>query len=291
MKLLSSALIASTFLISSAFAETITKSHGMSSFGDLKYSADFEHFEFVNPDAPKGGTYSSIGTSAISTFDSFNGFILKGDAAQGSAFLFDTLMIRATDEPDAVYGLVAETVEMPEDRQYAIFNLRAEAKFSDGTQITANDVKFSLEVIRDKGHPLYGLPLKDIDSIEVENPQRIKISFTEDAPTRDLPLTVATMPIFSEAYYQTQPFDESTLEKPLGSGPYLIGDFEQGRYVTYERRGDYWAKDLPVMKGQYNFDKITYRYYRDRDSGFAAFKGGEYNFREEIYVKNLGNRI
>ena len=258
--------------------------HGLSAFGDLKYPAGFTHFDYVNPDAPKGGRLSMIGTSARITFNSFNYYILKGDAAQGLPFLFDTLMVRAWDEPDAVYGLVAETADVADDGLSVTFALRKEARFADGTPVTAEDVANSLTLLKEKGDPRIALQLNKITKAEVVGPHEVRFIFSEAA--RDLPLVAATsIPVFSKAYYTENDFSQTTLEPPLGSGPYKITDFKQGRYVTFTRRDDYWAKDLPVNKGQYNFDELRYEYFRDRTAQFEALKAGAFDLREEFTSK------
>ena len=208
--------------------------HGLSVFGDLKYPADFTHFDYVNPDAPKGGRLSMIGSSGVITFNSLNGFILKGDAAQGLGALFDSLMVRADDEPDAMYGLVAKSAEVAQDKQSVTFHLRAEAKFADGSPLTAEDVAFSFTTLKEKGHPQIALQLRDVEKVEVIDGTTLRYSF-KGKQTRDLPLIVAGLPIFSKAYYATREFDKTTMEPPLGSGPYKVGDFAQGRYIIYER--------------------------------------------------------
>lgn len=257
------------------------KVHGLSAFGELKYPSDFTHFDYVNPDAPKTGRLSMIGAAGRITFNSFNGFILKGDAAQGLSSLFDSLMVRAFDEPDAVYGLVAESVEVAEDRSTVTFNLRPEAKFADGSALTAEDVAFSLDILKSKGHPNIRLPLRDVTKATVLGPHRVKFDF-QGVRTRDLPLFVATLPIFSKTYYATRAFDKTTLDPPLGSGPYVISDFKQGTFVTYKRKAGYWAADLPVNRGRFNFEELRYEYYRDRTAELEALKAGAYDLREEF---------
>ena len=256
-------------------------SHGLSAFGVLKYPANFTHFDYVNPDAPKGGRLSLIGSAGRITFDSFNGFILKGDAAQGLEYLFDSLMVRAFDEPDAVYGLIAESAEVAPDKRSVTFKLRHEAKFADGSPVTADDVVFSFETLKSKGHPAYSISLKDVTKAEALAPDMVRYTFDGDL-TRDLPTTVATLPVLSKAYYATRRFDETTLEPPLGSGPYLIKDFKPGTFVVFSRRADYWAKDLPVNRGRFNFDELKYEYYRDRTAELEALKAGSFDFREEF---------
>ena len=258
--------------------------HGLSAFGDLAYPADFQHFAYVNPDAPKGGTFSLMGWGGVTTFDSLNNYILKGDAAQGLELLFDTLMTRAADEPDAVYGLVASTAEVADDGMSVTFTLRPEAKFSDGSPLTADDVVFSFDALKTKGHPIFAQTLQDVVKAEALDPHTVRYSF-KGSLTRDLPLTVAGLPIFSKAYYATRDFASTTLEPPLGSGPYVVGDAKQGRTITYRRNPNYWAKDLPVNRGRWNFDEISFEYFRDRTAGMEAFKAGTYDFREEFTSK------
>ncbi len=253
-------------------------SHGLSVFGDLKYPADFTNFDYVNPSAPKSGSLSTIGAT---TYSSLNGFILKGDAAQGLDYLFDSLMVPAQDEPDAVYGLVAKTADVAEDGLSVTFELRKSARFADGTPVTAQDVVFSFNILKEKGHPNLALQLRDIVKAQAVNDYTVTYTF-KGTQLRDLSLIVARLPIFSKAYYATREFDKTTLEPPLGSGPYRIKKFKVGRSITYQRRDDYWAKDLPVNKGRYNFDTLVFEYFRDRTAEFEAFKKGAYDLREEF---------
>lgn len=262
--------------------ETIIKSHGISTFGDLKYPAEFKHFDYVNPEAPKGGEFS---TWAFGTFDSLSPFILKGNAAIGAGVFFDTLMTGSMDEPDSMYGLVAHTVEYPESREWAIFHLRPEARFSDETPVTAEDVVFSYETLRDKGQPAYKVTFKDFIGAEALDTHRVKFTFKPNGALREQILTAAGLPIFSKAYYETRDFTESTIEPPLGSGPYMLNQIEPGRTVSYKRREDYWAKDLPVNIGQNNFDILKFEYFADYTTAFEAFKGGAYAYREEFLSK------
>jgi microcin C transport system substrate-binding protein len=263
-------------------AVAIGPRHGLSAFGDLALPADFKHFEYVNPNAPKGGRVAFIGPVARNTFDSFNDFIVKGEPAQGLELLFDSLMTRNLDEPDAVYGLVAHSAELAPDRGSVTFRLRPEAKFSDGSPLTAADVVFSLDILKQKGHPVYGLALKDVAKAEAVDAHTVRYTFAVTT-NRDLPLLVASLPIFSKAYYATREFDQTTLEPPLGSGAYKIGDFKAGAgFVSYRRRDDYWGKDLPVNRGRYNFDEVRYVYFRDRTAGLLALTGGELDVREEL---------
>ena len=262
-----------------------SESHGLSAFGDLKYAPDFKHFSYVNADAPKGGRLATIGTLALVTFDSLNGFILKGDPAQGLEFLFDTLMVRAQDEPDAMYGLVARSAEVGDDGRSVTFRLRPEARFADGSPVTAEDIVFSFAIIKEKGHPSLALPLRDVSKAMAIDDHTVRYMFSGDQ-TRNLPLLVAGLPVLSKAYYAKHSFEETTLEPPLGSGPYAVADLKQGTFITYRRRDDYWARDLPVNRGRFNFDEPRYEYFRDRVTGFEAFKAGAFDLREEFTSKS-----
>jgi microcin C transport system substrate-binding protein len=273
-------------VISSANAAETIESHGLSAFGDLAYPPDFTHFNYVNPNAPKGGVFSQIGPDRLYnqnflTFNSLNSFILRGDAAQGMELTFATLMARSGDEPDAMYGLAAEKVRRSADRLTYQFLIRAGAKFHDGSPLTAQDVAFSLNILKDKGHPLISQLLRDFLGAKADDDARVTATFAPKR-ARDVPLFVAGLPIFSRAYYATKPFDQSSLEVPLGSGSYKVGRFEPGRYIEYERVKDWWGADLPVARGQNNFDTLRFEYYRDRDVGFEGFSAQSYLFREEF---------
>ena len=259
--------------------------HGLSVFGDLKYPADFKHFDYVNPDAPKAGRIVTMGTGGANTFDTLNPFILKGDKAQGLEALFDSLMVRANDEPDAMYGLAARTADVAADGLSVIFTMRPEAKFSDGAPVTAADVVQSFTMLKEKGAPEYSLTLRDVVSAEVIGAETVKYTF-RGALVRDLPQIVASLPILSKAYYDGEKFEETTLKAPLGSGPYKIKEFSAGSHITYARREDYWAKDLPVNRGRYNFAEVRYDYYRDRNVELEALKSGQMDFREEFSSVN-----
>ncbi len=259
--------------------------HGLSTFGELKYKADFKHFDYVNPVAPKGGRITLVGNLAIRSFDSFNSFILRGDKAIGLGMLFDTLMERATDEPDSMYGLVAETADLAADRMSITFKLRPIAKFSDGTQITADDVVFTFEALKTKGHPSYAIVMRDVVKAEALDKHTVKFSFQGEL-VRDLPTIVAGLPVLSKAYFEKEKFEETTLKPPLGSGPYAITDFKPSTFITYKKRADYWAKDLPISRGRYNFDEIRYEYYRDRAVELESLKAGGFDLREEFTARD-----
>ena len=259
----------------------VAERHGLSAFGDLAYPADFKHLKYVNPAAPKGGTFSQLAGTGTNTFNSFNGFVLKGDPALDMALTFASLMARAEDEPDAIYGLAAEKVVASADRRNFRFTLRQGIKFHDGTPITAADVAYSLPVMKEKGHPYIGNMLREMEGVDAVDDRTVVLRFSARV-ARDAPLFAATLPIFSKAYYANRAFDETTLDPPLGSGPYKIGKFEQGRYIEFERVKDWWGVNLPVVRGLHNFDVVRYEYYRDRDTAFEGFSGRSYAFREEF---------
>jgi microcin C transport system substrate-binding protein len=268
--------------------------HGISAFGDLNYPADFPYFAYVDPNAPKGGVFSQIGSSrqfnqSFLTFNSLNSYILKGDAAQGMELTFASLMTRAGDAPDAMYGLAARAVRIAPDGLTYRFALRPEATFHDGSKLTAHDVAFSLNTLKDKGHPIITQLLRDFLGAEAADDATVVVRFA-DKRGRDVPLFVAGLPIFARAYYQKRPFDESTLDVPLGCGPYKVGRFEPGRYIEYERVKDWWGAALPVSRGQNNFDLVRFEYYRDRDVGFEGFTGKSYLFREEFTSRTWATR-
>ena len=277
-------LVACLCIFLAAAANAGERRHGLSTFGDLKYPADFKHFDYVNQDAPKGGKLSMIGTAGLITFNNLNAFILKGDSAQGLTYLFDSLMTSAQDEPGSMYGLVAESAELADDKSSVTFYLRPEAKFSDGTPVTAEDVVNSFKLLKEKGHPFFALRLRDVEKAEAIDPKTVRYTFKGDQ-IRDLPVIVAGLPILSKAYYDKNDFTKTTLKAPLGSGPYKVKNLKQGSFIVYERRDDYWGKDLPVNKGRFNFDELRYEYFRDRTAEFEALKAGEYDLREEFTSK------
>ena len=274
--------------------EAGAEAHGISVFGDLKYPADFHHFDYVNPAAPKGGVFSLIPSvraynQSFQTFNSLNAYVLKGDGAQGMDMTFAPLMVRANDEPDAMYGLAAKSVQISPDKLTYRFTLRPEARFHDGSKLTARDAAFSLTTLKAKGHPLIVVQLRDMVKAEAPDDATLIVTFAEKH-ARDVPLYVAGLPIFSQAYYTKQPFEESSLDIPLGSGPYRVGKFEVNRYVEFERVKDWWAADLPVTRGSYNFDIVRYEFYRDRDVAFEGFTAKSYLFREEFTARVWATR-
>lgn len=279
---LSTLLALFAYLSFSYAEEKIITSHGISTFGDLKYGPDFPHFDYVNPDAPKGGEFS---TWAFGTFDSMSPYILKGQAAALSSIMFESLMSGSADEPDSMYGLLAESIEYPENRQWAIFNIRPEARFSDDSPVTAEDVVFSFNVLYEKGRPSFKSTLRDIEKVEALGPLRVKFTFKEGTNTRELPALAAGLPIFSKAYYADRDFAESTLEPAVGSGEYILDKIVPGKTVSYVRRDNYWGKDLPINRGRGNFNRLIIEYYADYTAAFEGFKGGVYTFREEFLSK------
>jgi len=283
---LTAGAVAATRLSSPAFAVDAPDRHGMSAFGDLGLPPDFSHFPYANPNAPKGGAYSELVVTralngSFQTFDSFNAFILKGTGANGMDRTFATLMVSSGDELDSMYGLAARAVGISEDGLIYTFRLWPEARFHDGSKLTAQDVAFSLNILKEKGHPIIAQRLRDMTSAEATDDGTLVVKFAEKR-ARDVPLFVAGLPIFSRAYYTAHPFDESSLSVPLGSGAYKVGRFEPNRYIEFERVKDWWGADLPVARGQNNFDSIRYEYFRDRDVGFEAFTAKTYLFREEF---------
>jgi microcin C transport system substrate-binding protein len=269
-----------------ALAAEPRERHGISAFGDLKYSPDFPHFDYVNPNAPKGGTFSLIGTNRqfnqnFLTFNSLNSYILRGDAALGMERTFASLMSRAADEPDSMYGLAAQSVQISEDELTYRFTLRPGLTFHDGSALTAHDAAFSLNVLKKKGHPVIQSVMRDFVGAEAVD-DRVVVARFKEKRGRDVPLFVAGMPIFSRAYYAKQPFAESSLDIPLGSGPYKVGRFEAGRFIEYERVKDWWGAGLPSQRGMNNFDVIRYEFFRDRNVAFEGFTSGAYLFREEF---------
>ncbi|MCE2927595.1 MAG: extracellular solute-binding protein [Rickettsiales bacterium] len=257
-------------------------SHCLTLWGACKYPANFKHFEYVNPAAPVGGTVKLAETG---TFDSLNPFILKGVKAPAIGGLFESLMVQSLDEPQTMYGLIAEAVEVAKDNRSASFVIRPEAKFSDGTKITPDDVVFSFTTLRDKGDPTFKMLYGGIERVEVTGKDKVTFYFIENAG-REQPMVAAQMPVLSKAYYEKVDFEKTTLTAPVGSGPYLVESLEQGRSIIYKRNPDYWGWHLPAMRGQYNFARIRYDFYRDENVALEGLKAGEYDFRQEYIARN-----
>ncbi|WP_277278235.1 extracellular solute-binding protein [Thalassospira lucentensis] len=258
-------------------APVTTVSHGISLYGDMKYGPDFRNFDYVNPDAPKGGTL--VQGSSVS-FDTLNPYTLKGTPASGLGLMYDSLMVGSADEPSTHYGLIARSIEYPADRSFAIFHLDPRARFQDGTDITADDVVFSFNILIEKGSPVYRQYYAQVDKVEALDDLTVRFDF-KPGNNRELPMIVADLAIMPKHYWEGRDFSKTTFDIPVGSGAYKIQSIEAGRRITYERVKDYWAADLPVNRGSNNYDTIRYDTYRDLDVERQAFFAGEYLVRSE----------
>jgi peptide/nickel transport system substrate-binding protein len=269
-------LFAGLILISSPVAAE--PSHGLAMHGEPLHGSDFQQFSYANPDAPQGG---NMRLAVIGSFDSLNPMIIKGVSGAGVRdYVFESLMARAYDEPFSLYGLLAETIETPDDRSWVEFRLRPEATFSDGAQVTVDDIVFSLETLRDQGRPNHKYYYSKVAEIVRPDAQTVRFVFGPDGD-REMPLIMGLMPIIPKHIYETRVFQDTSLEAPIGSGPYLVSEVDPGTRLVYERSPNYWGRDLPVNRGHYNFDSITYEYFRDANASFEAFKAGLYDVRPE----------
>ena len=278
---------------------TLSESHGYAQFGTLKYPASFSHFDWVNPDAPKGGTLRIM---AAGTFDTLNPYTFKGSSPISTAHflqyganeLNEPLMVGtgaydpSGDEPASSYGLIAKSVEYSEDRSWVVFNLRPEARFHDGKPITAYDVAFSYRLLRNDGHPQYRTNLQEVKRVDILGRHRIRFVFKR-AGNPLLILRLGELPVLPQHYWKGRDFKSTTFDAPLGSGPYRIVQVVPGRRLVFERVKDWWGKDLPVNRGKYNFDRIEVEFYRDNHVAFEAFKAGEFDFYIENQAKNWSN--
>ena len=258
-------------------AEEIYRGHALAMHGDVKYGADFTHFDYVNPKAPKGG---ELVMASIGTFDSLNGFIIKGNTAAALGLIYNSLTSRSYDEPFTLYGELAETIEMPQDRSWVSFTLRQGARWHDGKPIIVEDVIFSFDILKTEGHPFFRNYWADVEKAEKTGERTVKFTFGGEI-NLELPLIIGELTILPKHYWEGREFAETTLEPPLGSGPYKIESVDAGRSITYQRVEDYWGQDLPVHKGRYNFDRIRYDYYRDATVAVEALKAGEFYLRVE----------
>jgi microcin C transport system substrate-binding protein len=270
------------------FAETPTgvARHGLSAFGELKYAADFTHFDYASPEAPKGGAFNFsppnwVWNQNTDTFNTLNPFVPNGDSPPRMEMCFDSLMTRALDEPDAVYGLIAESVTILPDRNSFEFKLRPQARFSDGSPLTADDVAFTYNLFKQKAHPHLRLPLARLTEAVAVDPTTVRLVFSGEQSDRTI-LSVVTYPIVSKPFFEANPFDGSQLNAPLGGGPYKTGAYRPGQFIEYDRVADYWGADLPVNRGFNHFDKIRIELYRDRQASFEAFKKGNVLYRQEF---------
>jgi microcin C transport system substrate-binding protein len=259
-----------------------TKFHALSLLDAPKYGPDFKQLDYVNVNGPKGG---EIRLYDIGSFDSLNGFIAKGDAAAGIGIVTETLMTSPLDDVSSEYGLIAESIEVPDDLSYAIFNIRPQARWHDGKTITAEDVAWTFEVLKEKGSPIYRYYYANVARAEILAPARIKFHFT-GPKNRELPQIMGQLPVLPKHWWATREFDKTTLEPPLGSGPYKVASVDSGRTIVYERVADWWARDLPINRGRYNFDRIRYDSYRDTTVTLEAFKAGQYDYRSENSARN-----
>jgi len=269
-------------LVPDAATRSAAGHYGLSLFGDLKYGPDFKHFDYVNPDAPKGG---AMKFSAIGTFDTLNPFVIKGVPAAGIGQTFETLMAPSSDEPGSEYGLIAASAEVAPDKMSELFSLRPEAKFQDGSPITPDDVVWTFDTLRRQGNPMYRSYYADVDKAGPEGDHGVRFTF-KTADNRELPVILGELPVLSKKYWADKDFSKTTLDAPLGSGPYKVSNVDPGRSITYQRVADYWGKDLPVNKGRYNVDSIRYDYYRDGTIALEAFKAGAYDIRRENTAKS-----
>lgn len=280
--MLKTLLLAPLLLTMVATAQAAPASHAIAMHGKPKYDANFRHFDYVNPDAPKGG---SLRRHVIGTFDSFNPYIPKGNAAAGTGYLYDTLTTASQDEPFTQYGLLASSIELAGDRTHVTYRLRPEARFADGKPVTAEDVVFSFELLTTKGSPGYAYYYADVERAEAVDRLTVRFHF-RSTENKELPLIVGQLPVLPKHYWQERDFSKPTLDKPLGSGPYQVESVQPGRRVVYQRRDDYWAKNLPVNRGQYNFDHLSFEYFLDETVSLEAFKGGAYDWRLENSAKD-----
>ncbi len=276
------AIVVGLLLLFAAGAAEAAASQGMSLFGDLKYGPGFTHFDYVNPQAPKGGT---MRFSAIGTFDTLNPFVINGVPADGIGLIFDTLSAASEDEPASEYGLVAKSIDLAPDKLSVLYTLRKEARFHDGTTMTPDDVIWTFNTLRAKGLPMYRSYYGDVTKVLKEGDRGVRFYF-KSAKNRELPQIIGEMPVLSKAYWSKRDFEKTTLDPPLGSGPYTIQSLDPGHSITYRRVADYWGADLPVNKGRYNVDTIRYDYYRDATIALEAFKAGQYDVRQENSSKD-----
>ena len=288
---LGSAALASPLLprFSPAAPPTGRPLYGISTFGDLKYAEGFDHFDYASPEAPAGGTfvfspsYWFFNQSPL-TFNTLNTFVPRGDAPPRMEMCHDTLMAGSLDEPDSFYGLLAETVTIAPDGNSFTFRLRPEARFHDGSPVTAQDVAFTFAALKEKGHPAFSLPLAEMVEAVAEGERDVRIGFDGRQSPQTL-FAIAIYPVLSKAWFADNPFDGSQLKAPLGCGPYRVGKFVAGQFIEYDRVADYWGRDLGINRGLNHFDRIRVEFYRDRQAAFEAFKKGDIHYREEATAR------
>ena len=267
------------------FLLQVAEVHAVPAMGmgyEPKYPVDFSHFDYVSPDAEKGGEIVLYG---LGTFDSLNPYLLKGISAEGlGSLVFESLLEKSLDEPFSMYGLIAEDFYLAEDGLSATYHINPAARFSNGKPVTAEDVKFSFDILMSKAaHPQFRVYYGDIESAEVIDPLTVRFHFKNR--NRELHMIVGEIPIFSRDWLDGKAFDEVDDVPPISSGPYIVDSYERGKYIRYRRNPDYWAKDMPVRQGMYNFDRVKYTYYKDSEIGLEAFKAGEFDFFYENHSK------
>lgn len=282
LALLSGLLPASPLLAASPPSSQPACGHALTLHGEAKYLADFTHLDYVNPQAPKGG---SLSQAAQGTFDSFNPFIVQGTAAAGLGHIYDSLTYHTADEPFTEYGLLASCMQLDPAGRWIEFELRPEARFHDGKPVTAEDVAFTFKLLREEGRPFYRAYYADITEIKVLNPQRIRFELASHE-NRELPLIIGQIPILPKHYWQDRDFKQPSLDKPLGSGPYKIAEVDSGRRIVYQKVANYWGENLPVNLGRNNIEQLVYDYYRDATVALEAFKAGRLDFRLENIARN-----
>ncbi|XKH34920.1 extracellular solute-binding protein [Azospirillum doebereinerae] len=276
------AALAGALLLAGPLAAQEGGSHAIALHGTPKYGPDFQHFDYADPNAPKGG---EVKLMAMGGFDNLNPFILRGQTAAGATLVFETLTVGSSDEAVTEYGLLAESIAVAEDRSWVSFTLRPQARFNDGKPVTADDVIWSFQTLKEKGHPIYRTYYADVVKAEKTGERTVKFSF-KGTDNAELPVIMGQLPVLPKHVFDTRPFESTTLEPLVGSGPYVVAEVQPGRSITYQRVADWWGKDLPLNRGRYNFDRLRYDYYRDLDVGFEAFKAGAFDFRLENSSKN-----
>ncbi|MDT8334834.1 MAG: extracellular solute-binding protein [Desulfurivibrionaceae bacterium] len=256
-------------------ADAASAAHGISIDGEVKYPVDFKKFGYTSDRAVRGG---DLVLHSLGGFDKMNPYTLKGEAPDGlTMFVFESLAVKSLDEPFSEYGLIAEDIALAEDGMSVLFTLNKKAKFADGSPVTAEDVKFSFEILKsDKANPRFQFYYKDIQSAEIIGPNKVRFNFSRI--NRELHMIAAELPVLSKKFYTDHPFTEPSLTPPLGSGPYIVEDFKPGKSITYKRNPDYWAKELPVRRNQFNYERITIKYYKDQSVSLEAFKAHEFDF-------------
>ncbi len=266
-----------------AWSNGVWRGHALALHGEPKYPANFTHFDYVRPDAPKGGT---LRLAEEGGFDSLNPFIPRGNAPLAMTLVFETLAVNSGDEPFTIYGMLAELIEMPTNRAWVTFHLRPEARWHDGRPVTSEDVVFSFQTLREKGAPTYRLYYRNVERVEAIDERTVRFQLSTNHPNRELPLIVGHLPVLPAHWWAGRDFGAVTLEPPLGSGPYRVAALEANRYILFERVPNYWGATVPAVQGMYNFDRVRYEVYRDATVSLEAFKAGAYDWRVEISAKD-----